>query len=115
MLERANAVASAIVVILMVGPFPHHLQIDRHNQTVCDYACFNLARAAGGAAEVVGGTMQEQTRQALRNIETILKAAASSLDRVVKVTVLLVRPDLQRDERGISGVLPWGKTCANDG
>ena len=59
--------------------------------------------------------MQEQTRQALRNIETILKAAASSLDRVVKVTVLLVRPDLQRDERGISGVLPWGKTCANDG
>ena len=50
--------------------------------------------------------MQEQTRQALRNIETILKAAASSLDRVVKVTVLLVRPDLQRDERGIRGVLP---------
>jgi enamine deaminase RidA (YjgF/YER057c/UK114 family) len=43
--------------------------------------------------------MQQQTRQALRNIETILKVAASSLDRVVKVTVLLVRPDLQRDER----------------
>jgi enamine deaminase RidA (YjgF/YER057c/UK114 family) len=36
--------------------------------------------------------MQEQTRQALRNIETILKAAASSLDRVVKVSVLPARP-----------------------
>jgi enamine deaminase RidA (YjgF/YER057c/UK114 family) len=59
--------------------------------------------------------MQEQTRQAFRNIETILEAAASSLDRIVNVTVLLARPDLQRDERGISGVLPWGKTCANDG
>jgi len=45
--------------------------------------------------------MQEQTRQALCNIETILKAAASSLGRVAKVTVLLARPDLQRDERGI--------------
>ena len=38
--------------------------------------------------------MKEQTRQALRNVETILKAAGSSLDRVVKVTVLLVRPQL---------------------
>jgi enamine deaminase RidA (YjgF/YER057c/UK114 family) len=57
---------------------------DRHNQTVCDHACFNLARAAGGASEVVDETMQEQTRQALRDIETILKAAASSVDRVTK-------------------------------
>ena len=41
--------------------------------------------------------MQEQTRQALRNVETILKAAGSSLDRVVKVTVLLARPELYRE------------------
>jgi 2-iminobutanoate/2-iminopropanoate deaminase len=41
--------------------------------------------------------MQEQTRQCLRNVETILKAAGSSLDRVVKVTVLLARPDLYRE------------------
>jgi 2-iminobutanoate/2-iminopropanoate deaminase len=38
--------------------------------------------------------MQEQTRQALRNVQLILEAAGSSLDRVVKVTVLLARPDL---------------------
>jgi 2-iminobutanoate/2-iminopropanoate deaminase len=51
----------------------------------------------GGPTEIAGETMQEQTRQALRNVETILKAAGSSLDRVVKVTVLLARPDLYRE------------------
>jgi 2-iminobutanoate/2-iminopropanoate deaminase len=51
----------------------------------------------GGPTEIVGETMQEQTRQALRNVQTILTAAGSSLDRVVKVTVLLARPDLYRE------------------
>jgi len=51
----------------------------------------------GGPAEIVGNTMQEQTRQALCNVQTILKAARSSLDRVVKVTVLLARPDLYKE------------------
>jgi 2-iminobutanoate/2-iminopropanoate deaminase len=54
-------------------------------------------RPGGGPTEVVGETMHEQTRQALRNVETILKAAGSSLDRVVKVTVLLARPDLYKE------------------
>ena len=54
-------------------------------------------RPGGGPTEVVGDTMQEQTRQALRNVQTILEAAGSSLDRVVKVTVLLARPDLYRE------------------
>jgi 2-iminobutanoate/2-iminopropanoate deaminase len=54
-------------------------------------------RPGGGPTEVVGDTMQEQTRQALRNVETILKAAGSSLDRVVKITVLLARPDLYKE------------------
>jgi 2-iminobutanoate/2-iminopropanoate deaminase len=54
-------------------------------------------RPGGGPTEVVGTTMQEQTRQCLRNVETILKAAGSSLDRAVKITVLLARPDLYED------------------
>ncbi len=54
-------------------------------------------RPGGGPTDIVGDTIQEQTRQALRNVETILKAAGSSLDRVVKVTVLLARPDLYRE------------------
>jgi 2-iminobutanoate/2-iminopropanoate deaminase len=51
-------------------------------------------RPGGGSTEVVGSTMQEQTRQALNNVKAILEAAGSSLERVVKVTVLLARPDL---------------------
>jgi len=54
-------------------------------------------KPGGGPTEVVGDTMQEQTRQALRNVQTVLEAAGSSLDRVVKVTVLLARPDLYRE------------------
>jgi 2-iminobutanoate/2-iminopropanoate deaminase len=54
-------------------------------------------RPGGGPTEVVGTTMQEQTRQCLRNVELILEAAGSSLDRVVKVTVLLARPELWRE------------------
>ena len=54
-------------------------------------------RPGGGPAEIVGNTMQEQTRQAMRNVTAILEAAGSSLDRVVKVTVLLARPDLSKE------------------
>jgi 2-iminobutanoate/2-iminopropanoate deaminase len=51
----------------------------------------------GGPTEIAGTTMAEQTRQCLRNVETILKAAGSSLDRVVKTTVLLARPELYQE------------------
>ena len=49
-------------------------------------------RPGGGALEMAGDTIEEQTRQALLNIETILKAAGSAFDKIVKVTVLLTRP-----------------------
>ncbi len=39
--------------------------------------------------EVVGSTIQEQTAQCLRNIEAILQAAGSSLDKVVSATFIL--------------------------
>ena len=54
-------------------------------------------RPGGGPIEVVGDTMQEQTRRALRNVQAILEAVGSALDRVVKVTVLLARPDLYKE------------------
>jgi 2-iminobutanoate/2-iminopropanoate deaminase len=54
-------------------------------------------KPGGGPTEIFGETMQDQTRQALRNVQTILEAAGSSLDRAVKVTVLLARPDLWRE------------------
>ena len=54
-------------------------------------------RPGGGPMDIVGTTMQEQTHQALKNVAAILEAAGSSLDRVVKVTVLLARPELARE------------------
>ena len=54
-------------------------------------------RPGGGPTDIVGTTMQEQTRQSLKNVQQILEAAGSSLDRVVKVTVLLARPDLYKE------------------
>jgi 2-iminobutanoate/2-iminopropanoate deaminase len=54
-------------------------------------------RPGGGPLDVVGTTMQEQTRQAMRNVETVLKAAGSGLDKVVKVTILLAKPDQMKE------------------
>jgi 2-iminobutanoate/2-iminopropanoate deaminase len=51
-------------------------------------------RPGGGSTEIVGSTIQEQTRQCLNNVKAILEAAGSSMERIVKVTVLLAQPDL---------------------
>lgn len=39
--------------------------------------------------KLIEGGIEEQTRQVLRNIAAVLKAAGSSLDRVAKTTVFL--------------------------
>ena len=43
--------------------------------------------------EVVGTTIQEQTAQCLRNIDAILQAAGSSLDKIASVTVVLAEEE----------------------
>ncbi len=40
--------------------------------------------------KIVGETVQEQTRQCLKNISAILEAAGSSLERVVSATVIVL-------------------------
>src|SRR5215467_683795 len=40
--------------------------------------------------KVVGETIEEQTRQYLKNVSAILEAAGSSLERVVSATVILL-------------------------
>lgn len=42
--------------------------------------------------QMVGTTIQEQTHQALKNCEAVLKAGGASLEQVVQVTVLLANP-----------------------
>ena len=47
---------------------------------------------------LVGDTIQEQTRQCLKNIEEILEAAGSSLEKIASVTVMLA------DEQDFQGM-----------
>jgi 2-iminobutanoate/2-iminopropanoate deaminase len=57
---------------------------------------------------VVGSTVQEQTRQCLKNISAILEAAGSSLDKMASATVVLA------DEQDFAGMndewLKWFPT-----
>ncbi|CAN5421973.1 Rid family detoxifying hydrolase [soil metagenome] len=46
-----------------------------------------------GPLDIVGTTIEEQTRQALINVDLVLRAAGSSLENSVKLTILLARPD----------------------
>ena len=43
--------------------------------------------------QLVGSTIQDQTRQCLTNIAAILQAAGSALDRAVSFTVILAEED----------------------
>ena len=45
------------------------------------------------SGQIVGTTIQEQTRQCLTNVAAILDAAGSSLDKIVSVTVVLADED----------------------
>jgi 2-iminobutanoate/2-iminopropanoate deaminase len=49
---------------------------------------------------LAGATIEEQTRQALANCETVLRAAGATLEDVVEVGVLLANPD---DFAGMNG------------
>jgi 2-iminobutanoate/2-iminopropanoate deaminase len=46
-----------------------------------------------GTGKVKGDTVQEQTRQCLTNIAAILKAAGSSMDKIVSATVILLEEE----------------------
>jgi 2-iminobutanoate/2-iminopropanoate deaminase len=59
--------------------------------------------------EVVGSSIQEHTRQCLRNVEAILLAAGSSLEQVVSATFIL------GDESDFAGMNEeWGKWFPRD-
>ena len=58
---------------------------------------------------IVGSTIQEQTRQAMRNVEAILMAGGSSLERVVNVQFLLTNPE---DFAGFNE--EWARWFPND-
>ena len=43
--------------------------------------------------ELAGATIQEQTRQCLKNVTAILEAAGSSVDKIVSATFILRNPE----------------------
>lgn len=59
--------------------------------------------------EVVGSSIQEQTRQCLLNIQAILTAAGSSMDQVVSATFILAE---ETDFAGMNE--EWSKWFAKD-
>ncbi|HEY3645616.1 MAG TPA: RidA family protein [Gammaproteobacteria bacterium] len=61
------------------------------------------------AGNLVGESIQEQTRQCLKNVETILKAAGSSMDKVVSATFILAE---EGDFAGMNE--EWGKWFPKD-
>jgi len=65
-------------------PAGHYSQAIVHNGVV--YVAGQLPIAPGSTGHTVG-TMQEQTEQTLRNVEAILKAAGSGLDKVLQMTL----------------------------
>jgi 2-iminobutanoate/2-iminopropanoate deaminase len=52
-------------------------------------------------AEMVGDTIEEQTRQVLDNLEAILTEAGSGMERIVKTTVFLASLD---DFQGMNSI-----------
>jgi 2-iminobutanoate/2-iminopropanoate deaminase len=56
---------------------------------------------APGHSEMVGDTIEEQTRQVFDNLEAVLAAAGSGLDRILKTTVFLASLD---DFQGMNSI-----------
>jgi 2-iminobutanoate/2-iminopropanoate deaminase len=66
-----------------IGPYSQAIRTDTMVYTAGQ---IGLDPATG---ELIGNTVEEQTRQALTNIRSVLEAAGSSMDQVVKTTVFL--------------------------
>lgn len=64
----------------------HYSQAIVHNGVV--YVAGQLPISPGSSDRTVG-SIEEQTEQTLRNVESILKAAGSSLDRVLQMTIYI--------------------------
>ena len=59
--------------------------------------------------DVAGTTIQEQTRQCLKNVQAILEAAGSSMEQVVSATFILLE---ESDFAGMNE--EWGKWFPKD-
>lgn len=79
------------------APAGHYSQAIVHGDTV--YISGQLP-IVPGTGEKITGSIEEQTTRVLKNVEAILKAAGSQLDRVIKTTVY------------VSDIALWGRVNA---
>ena len=96
-------------------------QIIHTDQAPKSFAGYSQAVKSGGfvfvsgqgpfdaAGDVVGETIQEQTRQCLANVRVILAAAGSSLEKVVSATFILAE---EGDFAGMNE--EWGRWFPKD-
>jgi 2-iminobutanoate/2-iminopropanoate deaminase len=111
-IETQSTVARFLIILIVSahsGPSSQHLEkimareiIRTTNAPSAPPTYSQAVRAAGlvfvsgtgphdpATGKIVGDTIQEQTRQCLENVSAILKAAGTSLERVVSATVILL-------------------------
>lgn len=96
----------------------HIIHTDQAPKSVAGYS--QAVKAAGlvfvsgqgpfdASGNLVGDSIQEQTRQCLKNVDAILKAAGSGLDRAVSATFILLE---EGDFAGMNE--EWGKWFPKD-
>ncbi|CAH0054458.1 unnamed protein product [Clonostachys solani] len=72
-------------------PLPQFSQAVVYNGLV--YCSGNIGIKPGATIELVEGTAKDRARQALSNIQAVLKASGSSLDNILKMNIYLTNMD----------------------
>ena len=78
-----------------IGPYSHAVV---HNNTVY---CSGQIALDPETMEMVGSTIEEQTQQVMKNVKSVLAAAGSGPDKILKATIFL---DTMDDFQGMNKV-----------
>ena len=70
-----------------IGPYSHAVT---HNDLIF---CSGQIALDPQTMEIIGNNIETQTKQVMKNIETILTGLGSSMDRIIKTTVFLDNMD----------------------
>lgn len=81
------------------------------NAVVCDGIVYVSGMHAGTPEGIIGDTMYDQTREALRRVVALVEAAGGSVERITKITVYVTdmgqRAEVGRARREVfKGPLP---------
>lgn len=77
---------SAVATSTAPRPLPQYSQAIKHNGLLYTSGSIGVDPTTGN---LVDGTTKDRARQALRNLEQVIEAGGSSLDRVLKANIFL--------------------------